>query len=261
MRIISACLKRFNWWDAEVSPAFTTEKMKIIVDYLVHYARFGVLPGDPGESSKERNNIMGRVSDAKQRLMDAVLDLIWSGSYGSTTIDHICEKAGVKKGSFYYFFDSKAELAAEAFEESWKEKQSELDTIFSPTVPPLDRLRKYAEFSFRFQSEIKVKYGRVLGCPHACLGSEVCTEEDKLGKTIQRIMKLKQKYLESAIRDAHAAGLVEAPDPVAKARMIIAYYEGLLTQARIQNDIELLRDTELGMFAILGVKDESLVAA
>ena len=54
---------------------------------------------------------MGRVSDAKERLMEAVLELIWTGSYGSTTIDQICEKAGVKKGSFYYFFDSKAELA------------------------------------------------------------------------------------------------------------------------------------------------------
>jgi TetR/AcrR family transcriptional repressor of nem operon len=204
---------------------------------------------------------MGRVSDAKQRLMDAVLDLIWSGSYGSTTIDHICEKAGVKKGSFYYFFDSKSELAAEAFEESWKGKRTELDAIFSPTVPPLERLRKYAEFAFKFQSEIKVKYGRVLGCPHSCLGSEVCTQDDKLGKTIQKIMAFKQKYLESAIRDAHAAGLVHAPDPAAKARMILAYYEGLLTQARIQNDIDLLRETANGMFAMLGVKEEGLIAA
>src|ERR1700734_3173580 len=102
---------------------------------------------------------MGRVSDAKQRLMDAVLDLIWSGSYGTTTIDHICDKAGVKKGSFYYFFDSKATLAAEAFEESWKEKQFELDAIFSPTVPPLERLLRYAEFTFKVQNEIRVKYG------------------------------------------------------------------------------------------------------
>src|SRR5580704_1179048 len=136
---------------------------------------------------------MGRVSDAKQRLMDAVLDLMWTGSYGTTTIDHICDKAGVKKGSFYYFFDSKAELAAEAFEESWKEKQFELDAIFSATVPPLDRLRRYAEFTFKFQNEIRTKYGRVLGCPHSCLGSEVCTQEDKLSKTIQKIMVLKQK--------------------------------------------------------------------
>ncbi|TAK98721.1 MAG: TetR/AcrR family transcriptional regulator, partial [Verrucomicrobia bacterium] len=47
---------------------------------------------------------MGRVSDAKTRLMEAVRELIWTGSFGSTTIDQICEKSGVKKGSFYYFF-------------------------------------------------------------------------------------------------------------------------------------------------------------
>ena len=41
---------------------------------------------------------MGRVSDAKTKLMDAVLELIWTGSYGNTTIDLICEKAAVKKG-------------------------------------------------------------------------------------------------------------------------------------------------------------------
>jgi len=204
---------------------------------------------------------MGRVSDAKQRLMDAILDLIWLGSYGTTTIDHICDKAGVKKGSFYYFFDSKAELASEAFEESWKERQSELDAIFSATVPPLERLRKFAEFGYRVQSEIRDKYGRVLGCPHSSLGSEVCTQEDKLGKTIQKIMALKQKYLESAIRDAHAEGLIDAPDPLAKARMVLAYYEGVLTQARIQNDLGLIQDTARGMFAILGVKEEEMAAA
>jgi TetR/AcrR family transcriptional regulator, transcriptional repressor for nem operon len=204
---------------------------------------------------------MGRVSDAKQRLMDAVLDLIWSGSYGTTTIDHICSKAEVKKGSFYYFFESKADLAAAAFEESWKEKRVELDAVFSPTVPPLERLRKYAEFAFKFQSDIKEKYGRVLGCPHSSLGSEVCTQENKLEKTIQDIMVHKQKYLESAIRDAHAEKLIVAPDAAAKARMIMAYFEGLMTQARIQNNVELLRETASGIFAILGVKEEPAIAA
>jgi TetR/AcrR family transcriptional repressor of nem operon len=74
-------------------------------------------------------------------------------------------------------------------------------------------------------------------------------------------MALKQKYLESAIRDAAAAGLVEAPDPVAKARMVLSYYEGVLTQARIRNDIEILRDTANGMFAILGVDKKEAVPA
>ena len=57
---------------------------------------------------------MGRTSDAKDRLMTAALDLIWSESYGAVTIDDICQRAEVKKGSFYYFFESKSDLAVAA---------------------------------------------------------------------------------------------------------------------------------------------------
>ena len=49
---------------------------------------------------KKQKDFMGRVSDARERLMGAMTELIWTGSYGSTTIDQICDKAGVKKGSF-----------------------------------------------------------------------------------------------------------------------------------------------------------------
>jgi TetR/AcrR family transcriptional regulator, transcriptional repressor for nem operon len=204
---------------------------------------------------------MGRISDAKQRLMDAVLELLWTGSYGATTIDHICAKAGVKKGSFYYFFESKSELAGAALENSWQSKQAELDKIFSPMVPPLERIRKYCDFTYNYQVEIRKKYGRTLGCPQFCLGAEVSTQEDRLQKKIQQILDYKRRYLESAIRDAHAAGLINAPDPASKAQRILAYYEGLLTQARIQNDVEILRDTAGGVFALLGVKEGEVTTA
>src|SRR5271170_4934486 len=197
---------------------------------------------------------MGRVSDAKQRLMESVLELIWTGSYGTTTIDQICEKAGVKKGSFYYFFESKAQLAAEAFDTAWEVGRTKLDGVFSASVPPLERLRRYCDFAFQFQSEIKLKYGRVLGCPQVSLGCEVCTQEDILQQKVKQMLDCKRKYIESAVRDAHAAGVIDAPDAEAKSRMIMAYYEGLLTQARIQNDVEALRDSYLGLYAMLGVK-------
>src|SRR5258706_9300244 len=185
---------------------------------------------------------MGRVSDAKERLMEAVRELIWTGSYGSTTIDQICEKAGVKKGSFYYFFDSKADVAEMAIEEEWQHKRPELDSLFSSTIPPLERLRKYCEFGYCMQAEIKKKYGRVLGCPLFSVGAEVSTQEDRLQKKIQGILEHKRKYLESTIRDAHAAGIIDAPDAAAKARTLFAFLQGLVTEARIQNDLEILRD-------------------
>lgn len=193
--------------------------------------------------------------------MDAVLELIWTGSYGSTTIDDICQKAEVRKGSFYYYFDSKADLALAAIEEQWKKVRAECDCIFSPTVEPLQRLRGYFEFGYNFQREMKQKYGHVLGCPLFALGAEVCTQEHDLQCKIQEILGYKLRYLETAIRDAHAAGLIDAPDPTSKARMVHTYYEGLLTQARIQNDVEVLRESLPGALAILGVKSAEMAAA
>lgn len=201
---------------------------------------------------------MGRVSNNRQKLMDAVLELIWTGSYGSTTIDQICEKATVKKGSFYYYFDSKVEVALAAIEAQWETLRPETDSLFSPTIPPLQRLRNYFDFGYRFQSQMKQKFGYVLGCPLFALGAEVCTREPRIQKKIQEILGYKLRYLETTIRDAHAAGVIEAPDPATRARVIQAYYEGLLTQARIENDVEVLREAPAGAYAILGLKSTEL---
>ena len=203
---------------------------------------------------------MGRVSDAKERLMKAVRELIWTGSYGSTTIDQICDKAGVKKGSFYYFFDSKAELALQALDEDWQAHRAELDAIFSPTVPPLERLEKYCDYNYRFQAKIRDQYGHVLGCPLFSVGAEVSTQEQHLQKKIQEILEYKRRYLETSIRDAHAAGLVNAPDPATKSRILFAYFQGLATQARIQNSLDVLKDAITGTYDLLGVKNAERVS-
>ncbi len=187
--------------------------------------------------------------------MEAVSELFWTGSYGSTTIDQICEKARVKKGSFYYFFDSKAELAVAAVTAEWEKRRAELDSLFSPTVPPLERFRKYCEYGYRLQSELKAKCGCVLGCPLFSLGSEVSTQERRLQEKVIEILDQKRKYLETAIRDAHAAGLINAPDAVGKARMLYAYYQGMLTEARIQNDLGVLCEAIRGTYELLGVKE------
>jgi len=199
---------------------------------------------------------MGRVSNAKQRLMEAVGELIWAGSYGSTTIDQICEKSGVKKGSFYYFFDSKADLAAAAIDREWQKRRHELDSLFSATLPPLERLRRYCDYGYQFQVESKAKFGCVLGCPLFSLGSEISTQEDRLQKKIQKILDQKRRYLESAIRDAHAAGLIHVPDAAARARTLFAYYQGLLTEARIHNDLDVLREALRGTYELLGLKEQ-----
>lgn len=196
---------------------------------------------------------MGRTSKTREKLIEAIGELVWTGSYGATTVDDICAKAGVQKGSFYHFFKSKAELVEAAIEADWQARRVELDSIFSPIVPPLERFRRMAAFVYKAQKQAAERFGCVLGCPLFALGAEISTQEETLQRKIQEVLDYKRVYFESAIRDAHAAGLIYAPDPAAKARLLFTYYQGLLTEARIRNDLEVLREADRGTLQVLGL--------
>jgi len=204
---------------------------------------------------------MPRVSDMKERLMEAAMVLMWQNSYSAASVDAICERAGAKKGSFYYFFKSKSELAAAALEADWKKKRAEMDSIFSPTVPPLERFDRYFDFVYERLAEIQKKCGSILGCPFVSVGSEVSTQDQIVREAIDRIMDRKLQFFVSAVRDAAAQGLIDAPDPEAKGRALFACYQGTVAQARIQNDIELLQGFKRVAKDVLGVKRAESVAS
>lgn len=76
---------------------------------------------------------MGRpASDTRQKLIDTALELMWTNSYGTVSVDDICKAADVKKGSFYHFFPSKVDLSIAAMEQSHHELEETYDKIFSP---------------------------------------------------------------------------------------------------------------------------------
>jgi TetR/AcrR family transcriptional regulator, transcriptional repressor for nem operon len=203
---------------------------------------------------------MGRTSNADERLMTAALDLMWEESYGAVSIDDICKRAGVKKGSFYYFYESKSALAVAALECMAQAQKAVWDEQFSVAVPPLDRIRARCEFTYKKQRDLKAKHGKVLGCPLCSVGSEICNQDDRIRDKIREICTRNIGYWESAIRDAQTEGLIEPGDAAAKARCVFAYYEGLITQARIYNDVEMLRDMGKLVLAHLHAKELTPVA-
>ncbi len=203
---------------------------------------------------------MGRTSDAKQRLMDAVLDLVWKGSYGHTSVDLICEQAGVKKGSFYHFFESKSDLTAEALEDSWARIYRPIyDEMFSPSKSPLDRLQDYVTNCYEEQKKEFDECGRVLGCPLFSLGNEISMQEQRLREVVQNMLTIHVRYLETALRDGHSQGLFSCPNPTVMAQTLFRYAEGTLTEARIKNNLELLRDMGPAILGLLGLNDFSPV--
>jgi TetR/AcrR family transcriptional regulator, transcriptional repressor for nem operon len=194
---------------------------------------------------------MGRTSDARERLLTAALDLIWTNSYGSISVDDICARAGVKKGSFYHFFPSKADLAVAAYEEHWQEKQPELDAIFSPQLPPLERLRRWTAYIYESQKALCEKFGHVCGCPYANVGSELATLDDRLRSKSEELLGRGLRYLESALAEAQRDGVVNIPDVRSAALLLASTVMGLTLQAKVQNDPEVLRDLEPTVMRLL----------
>src|SRR5690242_3345663 len=94
--------------------------------------------------------------------------------------------------------------------------------------------------------------GCKLRCPLIYLDAEISTQEQILLKYIEEIHDYQRNYFESAIRDAHAAGVIHAPEPAAKAHMLFTYYQGVLTEARIRNDLNVFRDVARGTLELLG---------
>jgi TetR/AcrR family transcriptional regulator, transcriptional repressor for nem operon len=195
-----------------------------------------------------------REGDTKQKLFNTAVELIWENSYGSISVDDICSRAGVNKGSFYYAFKSKSDLAVAAFENHWNKKRPVLDEIFSSQVPPLERIKNYCDRVVQDQLEKYQQAGKVCGCPFCSIGSELSTQDEPIRKKAHELSERSMKYLASTLREAIAEGAVEARDPMELAREVFCYISGLLMQAKIENNPEILKCLQKGVFRILGAK-------
>ncbi len=77
----------------------------------------------------------------------AALSLIRSKGYTATTVDDLCEAAGVTKGAFFHHFASKEELAVAAAN-FWSEWTGGLfeNASYHRHSDPLDRVLAYVDF-------------------------------------------------------------------------------------------------------------------
>jgi len=203
---------------------------------------------------------MGRTSDAREKLLSVAFDLIHESSYGSVGVEQICQRAGVNKGSFYYFFKTKTDLVVAAYEEHWHLKQPDYERIFSQKKPPLERLRAWCDYVRKNQKQRFQKYRQVCGCPYTSVGGELATQDKKVRLETQALIDRFVKYLSGAIADAITDGSAAPGDPQTKAKLVHAFVVGLLLRAKIYNDLKILGQLETGLFALIGAKTPKIPA-
>ncbi|PRX10241.1 UNVERIFIED_ORG: TetR family transcriptional regulator [Martelella mediterranea] len=85
--------------------------------------------------------------DARTRLLEAARDVIRQKGFAATSVDDLCQSAGVTKGAFFHHFKTKEALGV-AVADHWAETTSALfaEAPYHEPDDPLDRVLAYLEF-------------------------------------------------------------------------------------------------------------------
>ena len=185
---------------------------------------------------------MGQTSDAKERLIKSTIELLHARSYADVGVQELCDHAGVKKGSFYHFFESKRDLTLAALDQECETVRRRMwEEAFSKEIAPLDRIQKYFEMSYDSQRKVKDSTGSMNGCPFGNLALEMGTQDEAIRQKISEIFEETIFYIEGALRDAVDASELQKIDVRLTAESVLAYMEGCILVAKARNDPEVIR--------------------
>jgi len=151
--------------------------------------------------------------------------------FNSTGIDAVLKKAGVPKGSFYHYFDSKQDFGLNVLEHF----AAGVETIFAShleerTLSPLARLRSCVEsLAARFEEN-----NCSIGCLVANLGQEMADQNEEFRKKLADIFGAWMRHFEKCLAEARDAGEIpEDLSPALAAEIFLSAFEGALLVSKV----------------------------
>ena len=91
--------------------------------------------------------------ERQQQLLDSAARLFADRGYSATRVSDICAGAGVAKGLFYWYFDSKESLFGELARTMRQQLRRAQAAAMAGIDDPVDRLRLGTEASVRFMAD------------------------------------------------------------------------------------------------------------
>jgi len=173
----------------------------------------------------------------RARILGAAAACFTRAGVRRTTIQDICDEAGLSKGGLYTYFKSKDEILAAVVEQSLELSLQQAMAAAAGASTPLEKIDRIAD-----QYVTGLVSGEFAPGFSPRLLLEVWTEaskDDRLGALCARGYNEWQGFLGGLLREAQAAGQLRRDiDTEALAAIIISTFDGLslqeaLTQARI----------------------------
>ncbi|WP_431127825.1 TetR/AcrR family transcriptional regulator [Flagellimonas flava] len=148
------------------------------------------------------------------------MEVLWSKGYNATSVNDIVQAAGVPKGSFYFYFDSKEDFAVKAittyFNLNYTPAKEILDDL---SKSPKQRLLDFYEFRC---SVIKNELECKMGCLACNLGNEMAEHSEKIRSAIAAKEETIRNEIAAVVLEAQQKGEINS---AINAMDIVAFFE------------------------------------
>jgi TetR/AcrR family transcriptional repressor of nem operon len=176
----------------------------------------------------------------RARILQAGAEAIAEKSFNSCGLTEILQRAGVPKGSFYHYFESKEDFGVALIEQASQEFVDFLRPIVNDRRrPALERLRLVFEHS---RAECQAN-----GAARQCLVPKLALETSQLSAPVHAAVKFAYEQwsavLARVIREAQAAGdISQEHDPTRLANVLVMLWEGATIRMQIDRSVQPVDD-------------------
>jgi len=179
---------------------------------------------------------------ARTRLLEAARDTIRQKGFAATTVEDLCQAAGVTKGAFFHHFKTKDALGVAAAE-FWAETTGVLFATapYHDHAAPLDRVMAYLAFRKDIISGETWEYTCLVGTMAQEVHQHAPDIRDACGASILGHAETLQDDIAAAMQ-AHGIG-DDGPGPRSLALHIQAVLQGGFILAKATGDPGIARDS------------------
>ena len=154
------------------------------------------------------------------QLLEKGMEILWSKGYNATSVNDIVQAAGVPKGSFYFYFDSKEDFAVKAIDTYFHMNYTRAKQFLDDhSKSPKQRLLEFYEFrNAIIKDELECK----MGCLACNLGNEMAEHSEKIRAAIVTKEEIIRNEIAAVVQEAQQIGEIDdAMDPMD----IVAFFE------------------------------------
>ena len=180
---------------------------------------------------------MKKGEESRQRLIECAAKLFWKNGYSATGISEILRQTDLPKGSFYFYFKSKDDLATAVTEYYQKILLEQFQNSSQK-----NNWKSFIEEIFDFLSE-RTNGHTFAGCPYAVMGMETALGKPAVASVfMEGLKKFEQIFQEVLLY----SGLPPEHAKILSQRML-SIYQGYLLIGRISDNTSCLKNARKNM--------------